>query len=768
MPSPSRVSVVINTYNRAASLDTALRSLRRLNYPHFEVIVVNGPSTDHTADVLNRYAGAIRVGTCGDRNLSVSRNVGIEMARGDLVAFMDDDAVADENWLNDAVAGFDSDDVGGVTGTVFDYTGFRPQYRYTICDRIGNSFFDGNEPALAFCYPGCLRFPNLQGGNSAIRRSAILDVGGFDEEFDYYLDEVDVCLRLVDAGYLLKQLPNAFVYHRNLPSHLRNADRIVTDWRSIIKNKVYFGLKNAPPGTEFLSLLRDWTQYADGVESALKGWLAENKIESETIEKFYRDSTEAFREGILKGMTQPRRWRDSPAAREMRGAVATDVFERNHRAEFKPYPVVLDASRKLTVCLLSQGYLPEVKGGIPRLTYDLACGPAERGHMVHVLTRSSGDHPTVDFENDVWVHRLVPSSEVPPPPEGVKVPLHIWQYSASMLHELRWIHSVHPVDIVEAPVWDAEGIAVVLDGSFRVVTNLETPLKTWIETNSHLVDGSKGQRQFFDEQIAAESLVLERSDAVRAISQAVVKTVNDSYRVAFRPGQVKVVPLGMEDRAVEARPAPPNAFVDILYTGRFELRKGIDVLLRAVPATCVKYPEARFTLAGEDAPQADGSSFTRRFQAQHSSADWFDRVIFTGEISDEELETRLAQCEIFVAPSRYESFGLVFLEAMMFGKPVVGCRAGGMPEVIDHGVTGLLAEPGDEASLRAALDQLLANKAKREVLGRAGRKKYLARYTRDKLLDRTLALYARVLESPDFSPPAPAAHLEPLAAGGAK
>jgi glycosyltransferase involved in cell wall biosynthesis len=57
-----------------------------------------------------------------------------------------------------------------------------------------------------------------------------------------------------------------------------------------------------------------------------------------------------------------------------------------------------------------------------------------------------------------------------------------------------------------------------------------------------------------------------------------------------------------------------------------------------------------------------------------------------------------------VAPSRYESFGLVFLEARMFGKPVIGCRAGGMIEVIEEGVTGLLAEPGDAASLEASLD----------------------------------------------------------------
>ncbi|MGH9343475.1 MAG: glycosyltransferase family 2 protein, partial [Terriglobia bacterium] len=204
MRSPLKVSIVINTFNRAASLNLALRSLRRLNYPKFEVIVLNGPSTDNTLEVLKDWSSSIRVGACSDRNLSISRNVGIEMARGDLVAFIDDDAVADENWLDDAVAGFDKDEVGGVSGTVFDYTGYEVQYRYTACDRLGNAYIARRMPADEFSYPGCLRYPNLQGLNCIFRWSALIKIGGFDEEFDYYLDETDVCLRLVDAGYLLK------------------------------------------------------------------------------------------------------------------------------------------------------------------------------------------------------------------------------------------------------------------------------------------------------------------------------------------------------------------------------------------------------------------------------------------------------------------------------------------------------------------------------------------------------------------------------------
>src|SRR5919204_2715745 len=98
-PNLPRVSVIVNTYNRAASLHQTLQALPRQNYSNFEVIVVNGPSTDNTKDVLSAHGSDIRVGACIQRNLSISRNVGIEMARGDFVAFIDDDAVPDENWL---------------------------------------------------------------------------------------------------------------------------------------------------------------------------------------------------------------------------------------------------------------------------------------------------------------------------------------------------------------------------------------------------------------------------------------------------------------------------------------------------------------------------------------------------------------------------------------------------------------------------------------------------------------------------------------------
>ncbi len=755
-----RVSVVVNTYNRAASLHQTLQAMRRQNYSNFEVIVVNGPSMDETMDVLRMHAAEIRVGTCAQRNLSISRNVGIEMARGEFVAFIDDDAVADEDWLVDAIAAFDSDEIAGVGGFVFDHTGYELQYSYTVCDRMGNAYHNLTVPMPEFCYPGCHRFPALLGTNSLFRRSALLEIGAFDEQFDYFLDETDVNVRLIDVGYVLKQIPRAFVYHRYLPSHIRNEKRVNTNYAPMIRNRIYFSLKNASLADgQSAERLKDWAILCRDALYNVNWNISQGKIAGDVLERLRLDMDSAVEEGIQLGMNRPRRLLGSAIAQEMRGEVAYDVDLSagsctGRIGEFKQCPILLSQSKKLTIALLSQQYPPGVVGGIGRLTTDLAQGLAKCGHNVHVLTRAATGNTTnaVDFEDGVWVHRLIEDKEEGSAPSNGKVPPHIWRHSARMLRELRRFAQMHPIDIVEAPIWDVEALATILSGEFCVVTSLHTPLKKVVELNPDWqANMTPAKRLAYDEIAQAERFVAMRADGVRANSFAVLETMDRLYGLRFESERVAILPHGMVDRtqhaskSVAATRGENRDFVTVLYTGRFEGRKGTDVLLAAIPELCNRYAYARFVLVGEDRTLPDGSTLGGAFRARHNGESFLHRVIFTGELSDVHLEEHLQQCDVFVAPSRYESFGLVFLEAMMFGKPVVGCRAGGMSEVIEEGVTGLLAEPGDVPSLVSAIDILLEDAAKRREFGRAGRERYLRLYTREALVERTLKFYRETI-----------------------
>lgn len=136
-----KFSVVINTYNRAAYINDAILGLAELNYPDYEVIVINGPSTDRTGEILEGWKERIKIGECAEANLSMSRNIGIQMASGDVVAFMDDDAVPHPEWLKRLAVHYADPSVGGVGGFTIDNTGVRYQVRKTVCDRFGNAFF---------------------------------------------------------------------------------------------------------------------------------------------------------------------------------------------------------------------------------------------------------------------------------------------------------------------------------------------------------------------------------------------------------------------------------------------------------------------------------------------------------------------------------------------------------------------------------------------------------------------------------------------------
>src|SRR5690606_8968864 len=94
------------------------------------------------------------------------------------------------------------------------------------------------------CFPGAFEFPYLQGTNTAFRRSALLEIGGFDEDFAYYLDETEVCLRLIDRGYVIRQLPDAYVHHKYAPSHIRTNSAAIYRY-PVLKSKVYFSNRHA-------------------------------------------------------------------------------------------------------------------------------------------------------------------------------------------------------------------------------------------------------------------------------------------------------------------------------------------------------------------------------------------------------------------------------------------------------------------------------------------------------------------------------------------
>jgi glycosyltransferase involved in cell wall biosynthesis len=202
-----------------------------------------------------------------------------------------------------------------------------------------------------------------------------------------------------------------------------------------------------------------------------------------------------------------------------------------------------------------------------------------------------------------------------------------------------------------------------------------------------------------------------------------------------------VLPLGLAGATPSAE-TPADGVCTVLFVGRLEHRKGIDVLLRAIPRVLERAPDVRFRILGDNTiTEPDRSNPSQEFEKSAVGQRWKDKVVFEGRVTDEQLRSAYARCNIFVAPSRFESFGLVFLEAMREAKPVIGCAIGGMPEIVRHQQTGLLVKPADVDELVAALLELIRSPESRDRLGQAGRQVFEERFTAARMAQNSVGLY---------------------------
>src|SRR6185312_16062239 len=201
-----KVTVVICAYNAAATLDDNLASLARLDYPDYEVIVVNDGSNDATLEIAHRYS--FQIISVPNAGLSAARNLGLAAASGEIVAYTDADTRVDRDWMSHLVQPFLERDVAGVGGpnVVPPDDGWVAQ---CVARSPGGPIHVMLDNVRAEHIPGC---------NMAFRRSALQQVGGFDATYTRAGDDVDICWRLQDAGYALAFAPGALVFHHHRAS----------------------------------------------------------------------------------------------------------------------------------------------------------------------------------------------------------------------------------------------------------------------------------------------------------------------------------------------------------------------------------------------------------------------------------------------------------------------------------------------------------------------------------------------------------------------
>jgi glycosyltransferase involved in cell wall biosynthesis len=229
--------------------------------------------------------------------------------------------------------------------------------------------------------------------------------------------------------------------------------------------------------------------------------------------------------------------------------------------------------------------------------------------------------------------------------------------------------------------------------------------------------------------------VINRAALVIAVSKAVEAGIRQYC--GFQ-GEIRVIPGMVEyPGPIRSRPSECGRAV-VGFAGRLADEKGVEFLLQAVPQVLECCPDVRFLIAG-DGERKDG--LLRLAKSLGIEA----QVEFMGRYDADQLETFMSRIDITVLPSLTESQGLVLIEAMAYGKPIVATEVGGIPEVVQNGISGRLVPPRDPGALANAILSLVNDPEERYRLGMMGRQLYECCYTPPIVLEQILAAYQSVL-----------------------
>ena len=178
----------------------------------------------------------------------------------------------------------------------------------------------------------------------------------------------------------------------------------------------------------------------------------------------------------------------------------------------------------------------------------------------------------------------------------------------------------------------------------------------------------------------------------------------------------------------------------ILSVSHLIKTKGIDLNLKAISKLKRKYPNIIYLIIGEGKEKKNLEDLVNNLNLQ-------DIVKFIGEVFHHKVMKYMAACDIFSLPSWSESFGVVYLEAMAHGKPVIGCKGEGIEDFVENGKMGLLVKSKDVGGLTEAMDYLFSNPDEARAIGKRARKLVLENYTWEKNAEKTIEVYREVLNN---------------------
>lgn len=284
------VSVIVVSRHREAALLRCLQGLQQQDHPGFEVIVVADPAGLLAVAALGL---AVKRVAFDAANISAARNAGLAQAAGGVVAFIDDDAVAEPTWLSRLVAPFGDARVVAAAGFVRGRNGISYQWQATEVDCHAQDHALPVPDGVSLHAGKAGRAMKTQGTNCAFRRHDLLAIGGFDPAYRFYLDEADVNLRLESSG-LTAVVTDAQVHHGFAASARRRADRVPLSLFEIAASTAVFLRRHAPEGPDYAA----WLRLQNREAARLEVHLAAGRLEAVAADRLLAGLSEGWSEGL--------------------------------------------------------------------------------------------------------------------------------------------------------------------------------------------------------------------------------------------------------------------------------------------------------------------------------------------------------------------------------------------------------------------------------------------------------------------------------------
>jgi glycogen synthase len=395
------------------------------------------------------------------------------------------------------------------------------------------------------------------------------------------------------------------------------------------------------------------------------------------------------------------------------------------------YSPAVKKDEKLTILLLAWEYPPHLIGGLAKHVYGLSLGLQRLGYKVCVITANPGYLEDEEMAEGVHIYRVQSRSE-----KDSDFFTWVAGLNVAIAERALQLARKHHFSVLHAHDW------LVGESAIFIQTILSLPLISTIHATEY--GRNKGIHTELQRYIhEKEQKLLMTSDHLIVCSEYMNKELIQIFEVSDR--RITIIPNGIEKELshesdgnlLSAMPLQENKHL-IFSIGRIVQEKGFDTLVEAAFLMKDRFPDVYFIIAGKG-PMLE--EYRRRVLQLN-----LKNLFFVGFISEDIKNALFKICSLAVFPSRYEPFGIVALEAMMHGKPTIVSRTGGLKSIIQHGVTGLLMEPGDASSFIRLASRFLENEMDTERMGINGKAMVEKNFSWKRIAEDTIRVYKEIVE----------------------